>query len=221
MPAMKNLNDIYVYLFFMILAVWTLKHLVKLVFLFRKKEKITKLQARIAMLRMTLKKNLRKKSNQADNIVGLDASTMNKMKDVYTRACALDFSKQTSYQELMNALKEIHDVISNTQFGLNEKITRIHKESTDANTISNQENTFTNIHFWQRLHDTDYHILMCVYEIVTTNTELLLLMKAYNEKVKDSSKYDPVPEAIEISNFNLFDKVVHEKSLTESIAVAA
>lgn len=221
MPAMKNLNDIYVYLLFTILAVWTLKHLIKLVFLFRKKQKITKLQARIAMLRMTLKKNLRKKGNQADNIVGLDISTINKMKEIYNRTFALDFNKHTSYQELMNALKEIHDVISNTQFGLNEKITRIHKESADAKTISDPENTFTNIHFWQRLYETDYHIVMCVYEVVTANAELLSLMKSYNEKVKDSSKYDPVPEAIEITNFNLFDKVVHEKSHSEPIAVAA
>jgi hypothetical protein len=221
MSAMKNLNDIYVYLFFTILAVWTLKYLVQLIFLFRQKQKITRLQAKIAMLRMTLKKNLRKKGNQVDNIVGLEQETIRKMKDIYTRTFELDFNKHTSYQELMNALKDIHDVISNTQFGLNEKITRIHKESADSSKISDPENTFTNIHFWQRLYDTDYHIVMCVYEVITSNSELLELVTSYNEKVKTSDKYDPAPEAIEITNFNLFDQVVHEKSLSEPMTVAA
>lgn len=218
---MKQLNEVYIYLFFAILAVWTLKYFAQLIFLFRKKQKITKLQARGAMLRMTLKKNLRKKGNQVDNIVGLELETIRKMKDIYTRTFELDLNKHTSYQELMNGLKDIHDAISNTQYGLSEKISRIHKESINSNTISDPNNDFKNIHFWQRLYETDYHIIMCIHEIITTNAELINLMKSYNEKVKDSDKYDPVPEAIELTNFNLFEQVVQEKTLSEPVTVAA
>lgn len=221
MSSMKQLNEIYIYLFITILAIWSLKYFVQLIYLFRKKQSITKLQARGAMLRMTLKKNLRKKVNQVDNIIGLEMETVRKMKDIYTRTFELDFNKHTSYQELMNGLKDIHDVISNTQYGLSEKISRIHKESTSSKTISDPNNDFKNIHFWQRLYDTDYHILMCIHEIITANDEMINHMKSYNEKVKDSAKYDPVPEAIEIAHFSLFDQVIQEKALSEPMTAAA
>ncbi len=221
MPAMKHLNDIYVYLFFTILLVWSLKYFAQLIYLFHKKQKITKLQAKGAMLRMTLKKNLRKKSNQIDNIVGLEPETTRKMKDIYSRLFELDFNKHNNYQELMNGLKDIHDVISNTQFGLNDKIKRIHKESAESATVSDPENSFTNINFWQRLYETEYHILMCAYEIVNSNAELLDLINSYNKLVKDADKYDPIPIAIEIANFNLFDQVIQEKSLSEPMTIAA
>jgi len=218
---MKHLNDIYVYLFFTILLVWSLKYFAQLIYLFHKKQKITKLQAKGAMLRMTLKKNLRKKSNQIDNIVGLEPETTRKMKDIYSRLFELDFNKHNNYQELMNGLKDIHDVISNTQFGLNDKIKRIHKESAESATVSDPENSFTNINFWQRLYETEYHILMCAYEIVNSNAELLDLINSYNKLVKDADKYDPIPIAIEIANFNLFDQVIQEKSLSEPMTIAA
>lgn len=221
MPAMQHLNEIYIYLFITILVFWSLKYFAKLIYLFHRKQKITKLQAKGAMLRMSLKKNLRKKANQIDNIVGLEPEVTKKMKEVYKRLFELDYNKHQNYQLLLDGLKEVYDVISNTQYGLNDKIKRIHKESAESAQVSDPENSFKNINFWQRLYETEYHIIMCTYEIINTNSELLKLIKSYNSMVKEADKYDPVPETIEIANFNLFDQVINEKSLPEPVIVAA
>jgi hypothetical protein len=206
------MNEIYLSLFFLILFAWTLKYAVELFMIFRKKQKITKLQAQVAMLRMNLKRNIRKKSNQIDNIVGIDAGLVKNIKDIYSRIFELNLNDSKNYQVVLNGLKEITDIISDTQFGMAEKIQHLKQELTPESKLSDLENNFSNPHFWKKLYENEGPIVAGIYDVVQLTHELRQHIEIFNKKVKKSDKYESIPEEIQIEQFALLKNIIDEES---------
>lgn len=221
MDYLNELSPIFVTIAFCALNVWTLKFFSTSLFLYQNKKKIIKIEAQLSILRMTLKLQLRKKLNNA----GLDPSTppatVALIQKIYLQNSELNLNDPNSYQLILNGLKEIHEHISNSEFGYTERLNKINTLRQTQTTLEHLSNDFKNLYFWEKLADSDSTTLAAIYDIMTLTIELAYFVTKYNSHVtKASQKYATTPDQIKIEHHVLMLEALENKKATSMSAEA-
>ncbi len=219
--AFTEISQIYTQLFILILIVWSLKHVATMIYIFQKKQNITKMQAQISLLRMNIKRNFRQKSNQFLQANGLDQKIIQEIKLNYKEISELDLAANENFQKLMLGLKKIYDLISQTEVGFNDQIEQIQSEKNSSMQKSDLNNNFENIHFWQKIYEADQPTMLSIFEIVALTAELKSMTDHFNSLVRESERYKKIPDPIQIEHFQLLKHIVHEDQILNAATKVA
>jgi hypothetical protein len=214
---MTEIGQIYIYLTAAILALWLLIYVKKMILLYRKKQNITSLQAKISVLRMGIKKNLRQKINTVQRVNGLEKNIIQNVQVICQSLHDLDLNIISNYQNILLGLKNIFDIISETDYYISQQIQKLQADSEATRTVS----SFDNFSFWQILFESDRSILSSIYEMVTTTNELKKQIVEYNLSVAASKQYKEIPELIHIEHINLLKRIITEDQILDSKAPEA
>ena len=161
--SITEIGQIYIYLFALVYALWTVKTIAKMIFVFQKKQNITSLQAKISLLKMGIKRSLQQKSNHALQSNGLDIKIIQEIKINYKELSKLDLNIPENYSELLAGLKKIYDLFSQTPLGLDHQMNQIQLEPEISHRAGDFENDFSNLFFWQTLFQTDQSIFVSIF----------------------------------------------------------
>lgn len=215
MNYLNELSPVFITLAFCALNVWTLKYFSTSIFLYQNKKKIIKIEAQISILRMSLKLHLRKKFNNANQYHNLPPATISLIQKIYLQNSELNLSDPHSYQLILNGLKEIHDHISNTEFGYTECMNKINTPRQTQSNLEHLSNDFKNVYFWEKLVESDALTLASIYDITTLTIELAYFITKYNSHVtKATQKYASTPDQIKIEHHVLMLQALQNKKAT-------
>jgi hypothetical protein len=201
---MTEIGQIYIYLAAVIFALWLLIYIKNMILLYRKKQSITSLQAKISVLRMGIKKNIAQKINNIQRVSSLQNDTIKSVQTICKSLYDLNLNDVSNYQNIISGLKNIYDVMSETDYFINQQIQKLHEDNEATPPVS----SFDNLPFWQILYESDRQILSSVYEIVTITAELKTKIEEYNLVVSGSKRYKEIPESIQIEHINLLKHVI-------------
>lgn len=196
MSFLGILSQILLYVFLFGLFFLGLKHAFSLYLFSRKKEEITKLDARLSILKLHLKGKIKRKCNKIESAFRTkNPEMLNILRSNLNALLELRFSLPEDYQKLINLLGTI------TQDVINHLKIEPESDTTTTNSLS-EKNDKLKTH--EKLIKYDRAHILIVVDIIQTTEQLIEKSNEFNtliENEKKQKKIHNIPEKIEIEDY--------------------
>lgn len=189
------------------LAVWGLKYVISLYIFSRRKEKINKLRARIAILKLHLRTKVKRKCNRVEKALRADREALERCSPHLNSLQQLQFETGADYQKIFNLLLEVTEVVSqhirlkHRNIIKDEKIADF-KDANKQQVLSPEEEAKENC---RKLVKYDKATVTIILDLVQTTSDLISSILDYNELTSyenNQPKITDIPNRIEIQHFD-------------------
>lgn len=215
MSYLGVLGQVLLYSLLLGLFFWGMKSAISFYVFARKKEEINKLHARISVLKMHLKSKIKRKCNRIETAFKNDSEALAVLTPKLNLICAMDFSSQTDFQNLISNLHMItEEIIGHIKIKhINDVV--IDDTANDA-TLSETEKTNNKC---KKLLKYDKAHMQIIIEIIQASERLKEKIKEFNELAdyeKSQKKIENMPEKIEIEHYELISQMIEQSEFSDT-----
>lgn len=189
------------------LGVWGLKYVISLYIFSRRKEKINKLRARIAILKLHLRTKVKRKCNRVEKALRSDREELEKCSPHLSSLQQLQFEATTDYQKIFDLLLAVTEVVSqhirlkHRHIIKDEKMADF-KDANKEQILSPEEEVKEKC---RKLVKYDKATVTIILDLVQTTADLISSISDYNELTNyenNQQKITDIPTRIEIQHFD-------------------